>query len=232
MVPCILKPLGPRSACHCFTLLHGLHALRNIAALRCLLSNTRNLPAGMSCCATCDVWGPCAQEGLGGTPKMNHDRSLRDAHQPARASNSQSSLSSMGSKMLASTKLTLLDLIHQYKSSRTSTDVASAQRRKVWRCFTFLKSEIARLWPVYRGLQILTELMLRAAGEARERLQVLRCSSGRAGRHLCARCADDVPNQAASSSGQQLRNDPWGEATGNHKRCRVHPCTQTICPRC
>ncbi len=59
------------------------------------------------------------------------DVSLRDAHGPARASNSQSSLSSMGSKMLASTKLTLLDLIHQYKSTRQSSDASAAQRRKV-----------------------------------------------------------------------------------------------------
>ena len=38
----------------------------------------------------------------------------------------------MGSKMLQSTKLTLLDLIHQYKSSRQSNDSSiAAQRRKV-----------------------------------------------------------------------------------------------------
>ena len=70
------------------------------------------------------------QEELGGTPKVS-DVSLREAHGPTRASNSQSSLSSMGSKMLQSTKLTLLDLIHQYKSTRQSSDASAAQRRKV-----------------------------------------------------------------------------------------------------
>ena len=75
------------------------------------------------------------QEGLGGTPKVA-DASLRDMHHVTRASNSQSSLSSMGSRMLASTKLTLLDLIHQYKASRASTSDAAAvqQRRKVRPC--------------------------------------------------------------------------------------------------
>ena len=72
------------------------------------------------------------QEGLGGTPKVA-DVSLRDMHHVTHASNSQSSLSSMGSRMLASTKLTLLDLIHQYKASRASSSDAAAvqQRRKV-----------------------------------------------------------------------------------------------------
>ena len=75
-------------------------------------------------------WPP-GQEGLGGTPK-DADVSLRESHHLSRASNSQSSLSSMGSKMLQSTKLTLLDLIHQYKSSRHSHDSSiAAQRRKV-----------------------------------------------------------------------------------------------------
>ena len=74
---------------------------------------------------------PSGQEGLGGTPKIA-DVSLRDSHHLSRASHSQSSLSSMGSKMLQSTKLTLLDLIHQYKSSRQSNDSSiAAQRRKV-----------------------------------------------------------------------------------------------------
>ena len=59
------------------------------------------------------------------------DVSLREAHGPAHGSNSQSSLSSIGSKMLQSTKLTLLDLIHQYKSTRQSSDASAAQRRKV-----------------------------------------------------------------------------------------------------
>ncbi|CAK0783725.1 hypothetical protein CVIRNUC_006924 [Coccomyxa viridis] len=75
---------------------------------------------------------PFDSEGLGGTPKIA-EVSLRDMHHVTRASNSQSSLSSMGSRMLASTKLTLLDLIHQYKASRASSSDAAAvqQRRKV-----------------------------------------------------------------------------------------------------
>ena len=70
------------------------------------------------------------QEKLGGTPKAA-DLSLREAHQHTRTSNSLSSFGSIGSKMLQSTKLTLLDLIHQYKSTRRSADAAAAQRRKV-----------------------------------------------------------------------------------------------------
>lgn len=70
------------------------------------------------------------QEELGGTPK-GADVSLREAHGPTHGSNSQSSLSSIGSKMLQSTKLTLLDLIHQYKSTRQSSDASAAQHRKV-----------------------------------------------------------------------------------------------------
>jgi hypothetical protein len=62
--------------------------------------------------------------------------SLPELRHLSRTSISQSSFSSMRGKMLQSTKLTLLDLIHQYKSSRQSNDSSvAAQRRKVSKYF-------------------------------------------------------------------------------------------------
>ena len=61
----------------------------------------------------------------------------------------------MGSKMLQSTKLTLLDLIHQYKSSRQSNDSSiAAQRRKVPSLLTVPAPSSSDLQVVHHGQAI------------------------------------------------------------------------------